>query len=212
MSASINEILQNYSNKDIDIMNIINEDDKYLLKNQRNIKLNRIDWGKNFSIINQYIQKEILSYILHPYGYYVFTTDETDDENFPKNINITNNSPGFDIIIKSMKEEKFFRVQSKLRQVKGKTPFSKQVNIETTRRHSKKNMERCYTGHICYDTDEFDFVMISLVHDRNNRLSIIQDCNKWFFSFIPKTELIDSQKKCIVPKIVPKIIEKYKIL
>ena len=139
MSVCIKDILQNYSNKDIDIMNIINQNDKYLLKNERNIKLSRIDWGKTFSIINQYIQKEILSYILYPYGYYVLTTD---DEDFPKNINIKNNSPGFDIIIKSMEEQKFFRVQSKLRQVKGKTPFSQQINLETTRRHSKKNMER----------------------------------------------------------------------
>jgi len=54
--------------------------------------------------------------------------------------------------------------------------------------------------------------MISLVHDINNRLDIIQDCNKWSFSFIPKTDLIDNKKKCIVPRIVPRIIEKYKIL
>lgn len=205
---TIIDILQNYSNKDIDIMNIINENDKFLLKNERNIKLSRIDWGKTFSIINQYIQKEILSYILSPYGYSVFTTD---DDDFPKNINIKNNSPGFDIIIKS-KDDEYFRVQSKLRQVKGKTPFSQQINLETTRRHSKKNMERSHTGHICYNIDEFDFIMISLIHDTNNRLDIIQDCNKWSFSFIPKTDLIDNQKKCIVPRIVPKIIEKYRIL
>lgn len=35
LSVCIKDILQNYSNKDIDIMNIINQNDKFLLKIER---------------------------------------------------------------------------------------------------------------------------------------------------------------------------------
>lgn len=80
----------------MDIMNIIDEDDKLLLQNKRIISMSRIDWGKTMSISNQYIHRNILRYMLSPYGYLVYSTDDID---IPTNINIKNNSPGFDLLI-----------------------------------------------------------------------------------------------------------------
>jgi hypothetical protein len=207
METIIN-ILQKENKEKIDIMKIINQGDKTLLENERVISYSRSDWGKNCSISNQYIQRQILSKKLSPYGYSVFTTDDKD---FPKNIDTKNNSPGFDILIQS-KDGENFRVQSKLRQVNGKTPFSKQINFETTRRHSEKNIKRCHTGHVCYNIDEFDFVMISLVYDRDDRVNMIKDCNKWSYSFVPKSELIDYDRNCMVSKIEGTILKKYHFL
>ena len=40
----------------------------------------------------------------------------------------------------------------------------------------EKNKDKNHTGHICYSLDEFDFVMISLINDRNDRNNI-KNCN-----------------------------------
>ena len=45
-------------------MSIIEEDDKILLENKRIINMSRIDWGKTISISNQYIQRNILRYMV----------------------------------------------------------------------------------------------------------------------------------------------------
>lgn len=62
---------------------------------------------------------------------------ELDREDCP-NIDTKNNSPGFDIVVKTQSGD-LKRVQSKIRQVRGITNFSKQTHFETTRRHCKKN-------------------------------------------------------------------------
>jgi len=167
--------------------------------------LSKIDWGKSVSIPNQYIGRDILNKYI-PKGYFAYTTDDHD---CPE-IDTSNNSPGFDIIIKcpngSLK-----RVQSKLRQVDGVCHFSKQVAIETTRRNSKKNENKNHTGHVCYSIDEFDYVLVSAVHVRNgfeNRHNI----NKWGFSLVPVKELIDKTRGCCVTSIKPDILNKYKII
>ena len=89
----------------MDIMSIIEEDDKNLLENKRII---------NMSVSNQYIQRNILRHMLSPYGYLVYSTDDID---IPI-INLKNNSPGFDLLIITP-ENINIRVQSKLRQVRG---------------------------------------------------------------------------------------------
>jgi hypothetical protein len=51
----------------MDIMSIIDDDDKKLLENGRIINMSRIDWGKTISISNQYIQRNILRHMLNIY-------------------------------------------------------------------------------------------------------------------------------------------------
>jgi hypothetical protein len=189
-------------NKKFDIMAIIDDEDKELLNNNRVLNMSKIDWGKTISISNQYIQRNFLKKILNNQNIYC-----TDDKDLPKNINISNNSPGFDIIV--VKEnKKNIRIQSKLRQVEGKFDFSQQIDFETTRRNSIKNSDKNHTGHVCYGIDEFDFVMVTLVNVKYNREKI-KDCNKWSFCLIPIADLIDNDKKnCCISKITPTILQK----
>ena len=151
------------------------------------------------SISNQYIQRNILKHIT---DYEVFTTDDKD---FPKNINISNNSPGFDLLLKT--KNKYVRIQSKLRQVNGLNNWSKQVYLETTRRNSKKNINKNHTGHVCYSLNEFDFLFISLVNIRKS-FKYREDCNKWSFCLIPINELEDKDHSCCVSMIDKNIIKK----
>lgn len=178
-------------------MNIIDEDDKILLQNKRIISI------KTISISNQYIHRNILRYMLSPYGYLVYSTDDID---IPTNINIKNNSPGFDLLIITP-ENINIRVQSKLRQVNGIYDYSHQVHFETTRRNSEKNKDKNHTGHICYSLDEFDFVMFSLINDRIDRNNI-KNCNLWSYSLIPIKDLEDKIHNCCYSHIKPEIIKK----
>ena len=191
----------------IDIMEIIDEDDKNLLINKRIINMSRIDWGKTLSVSNQYIQRNILRYMLKQYGYLVYSTD--DEYSF--NIDIKNNSPGFDLIIITP-ENKYIRVQSKLRQVRGINDYSQQIHFETTRRNTDKNKNKNHTGHICYSLNEFDLVMISLVNDRINRNDVIKNCNLWNYCLIPIKELEDIKYNCCYSHIKPEILKKNMII
>ena len=188
----------------MDIMQIIETDDRSLLENNRIATMSRIDWGKTMAVSNQYIQRNILRHMLSPYGYSVYSTDDAD---MPKiDVDISNNSPGFDLLIVTP-EGKRVRVQSKLRQVRGINDYSQQIHFETTRRNSEKNKDKNHTGHICYSLDEFDFVMISLVNDRLNR-DKIKNCNLWTYSLIPIKDLEDPEHNCCYSHIKPEIIEK----
>jgi hypothetical protein len=187
----------------IDLMNIIEEDDKNLLQNKRISKMSRIDWGKTMAVSNQYIQRNILKYKLEPHGFKVYSTD---DDDLPSHIITANNSPGFDLVI-IKPDGKVITIQSKLRQVNGVSDISHQVHFETTRRHSEKNKEKNHTGHVCYSLDEFDFVMISLVNDKVNRNNIT-DCNLWSYCIIPITDLKDEEHNCCISHITREILKK----
>lgn len=178
----------------VDIMDMIEPEDKDLLINKRIINMSRVDWAKTIAVSNQYIQRNILRYLLGKYGYKV---NETSDRK--------NNSPGYDLIIETPKNNSI-RIQSKLRQVNGKTDYSQQIHFETTRRNSVKNKNKNHTGHICYSLDEFDLVMISIVNDRLDR-SKIKNCNEWTYCLIPIKELEDKQKGCCLRAIPKNIIE-----
>ena len=193
---------KNLTIEDIEIMEIIEEEDRNLLLNKRISGMSRIDWGKTMAVSNQYIQRNILRYMLAPYGYSVFSTD---DDDLPQ-IDTTNNSPGFDLVILTP-EGKHIRVQSKLRQVQGKHDYSQQIHFETTRRNSEKNKDKNHTGHVCYSLDEFDLVMISLVNDRENR-GKIKNCDMWSYSLIPISELEDKEHNCCYSHISPEILKK----
>lgn len=201
--------IKDNDNKKIDIMDIICIEDKELLMNKRILNMSKIDWGKTISISNQYIQRNILRYFLKQHKIKVYTTDDDKFEKYKNKYKIktNSNSSGFDLIIIN-KNKKIFRIQSKLRQVEGKTDYSRQIYIETTRRNSKKNQKRNHTGHVCYSKDEFDFIMISCVNVLKNR-DKIKDCNKWFFFLIPIYEIIDKDKNCCVSQINPSILKKY---
>lgn len=190
-------------NVDLDIMEIIDEEDKELLLNKRIQNMTRIDWAKTIATSNQHIQKNILQYKLSKFGYKIYTSDDND---FPKNINKTNNSPGFDIITINQ-DGKIYKIQSKLRQVKGNTDYSQQLHFETTRRNTEKNKDKNHTGHVCYSLDEFDFVMVSIVNDKQNR-DKIKNCNQWTYCIIPISDLKDEKHNCCVSRIETKIIKK----
>jgi hypothetical protein len=185
------------------IMDIIDEDDKNLLLNRRICNMSRIDWGKTMAISNQYIHRNILRKMLCKFGYEVYSTD---DDDLPCSVKIRNNSPGFDLVIVTP-NGKHLRIQSKLRQVKGTYAHSQQTHFETTRRNCEKNKDLNHTGHICYSLDEFDFVMISLINDREDR-GIIKNCDAWTYCFIPLVDLEDKTHNCCVSKISPSILKK----
>ena len=192
--------LETFTSK-IDLMDIIENDDKILLMNNRIANMSRIDWGKTMAVSNQYIQRNILRHKLEPLGYLVYSTDDND---LPETINTANNSPGFDLIIITP-ENKSLRIQSKLRQVNGSNDCSRQTHFETTRRHSEKNKEKNHTGHVCYSLDEFDFVMVSLVNDKENR-DKIKNCNYWSYVLIPIKDLEDTEHNCCFSHISPEIL------
>ena len=189
--------------KSTDIMSIIDIHDKNLLENKRISNMSRIDWGKTMAVSNQYIQRNILKFMLKDSGCSVYSTD---DEDLPSIIDTKNNSPGFDLVVISP-EKKITRIQSKLRQVNGNYDYSKQIHFETTRRNSEKNKDKNHTGHICYSLDEFDLVMISLVNDRLNR-DKIKNCNLWTYSLISIKELEDIEHNCCYSHIKPEILHK----
>lgn len=196
-----NKYLQTCGN----LMSIISPAATQLINNDIIQDMSVIDWGKAMARCNEIIQKDLLNYC----G--ICCYDPEKDDECP-NMIIANNSPGFDILVKNT-DGRLSRIQSKLRQVKGKTDFSQQTHFETTRRHSKKNEgSSSDTGHIAYSIDEFDYVMITLVNVgkngdvRSNRNSV----DKWSFSIIPIAELVDNEKGCCVTAISAKLLEKYK--
>ena len=129
------------------------------------------------------------------------------DEDCPA-IVTANNSPGFDIVVKTA-DGQLKRIQSKLRQVKGLTPFSHQSHFETTRRHSKKNQGvSAQSGHVAYANNEFDYVMVTLINVRDD-LEKRKSVDAWSFSLIPIHALIDKEKGCCFTHIPARVLKKY---
>jgi hypothetical protein len=186
------------------LMSVISLPAKQLIENEIIQAMTVIDWGKAMARCNEIIQKDILKNL----G--VEAYDPETDADCPE-INIANNSPGFDILAKNS-TGKMCRIQSKLRQVKGQTDFSRRVHFETTRRHSKKNEGTASdSGHVAYGCDEFDYVMVTLVNvgkngkNRTNRNNV----DKWSFSLIPVAALIDKDRGCCFTHIPSKILKQY---
>ena len=172
-----------------------------LLSNDIIQSMSVIDWGKAMARANELIQRDLL----RSKGFEAW--DPQLDKDCPP-YDTANNSPGFDILLK--KDGKLVRVQSKLRQVKGKTDFSTQTHFETTRRHSKKNEgETSSTGHVAYSANEFDYVLVTLINVRDS-LNKRNNVNDWSFSLIPISDLIAPGKECCLPHIPSKILKKNK--
>ena len=108
-----------------DYMNVIEDDDKLMLQNGRVKNMSVIDWGKTMAISNQYIHKALLQNCLGP----EFKVYSTDDDDFPTDLDIKNNSPGFDLVIR-LPNGTYKTIQSKLRQVDGLTDTSRQTHFE----------------------------------------------------------------------------------
>lgn len=186
------------------LMNVIDQFAKQLIENPIIKNMSVIDWGKAMARCNEIIQKDLLKNL----GIEAY--DPETDNNCPE-INIANNSPGFDILVKQ-KEGRFIRIQSKLRQVRGVTDFSQQVHFETTRRHSKKNKGTASeSGHVAYGCDEFDYVMVSLVNvgKKGNIRTNRNNVDKWSFSLIPIDALINKEKNCCYTHISSILLKKY---
>jgi hypothetical protein len=192
----------NIQKKEINLMDKINPDALQLINNNIIRSMSIIDWGKTMARPNEIIQKDLLKYC----GIDAFDPDL--DIDCPA-IDTSNNSPGFDILVKN-KNGELKRIQSKMRQVRGLNDFSQQVHFETTRRHSKKNSgPSSDSGHVAYSINEFDYVMITLINVRCGT-STRNDINNWSFSIIPINELINKDKKCCLTSIPPKLLKKYK--
>ena len=186
------------------LMSVIDQSAKELIGNKIIQSMSIIDWGKAMARCNEIIQINILKNLN------IEAYDPETDTDCPK-IDTTNNSPGFDILVKKTNGA-LCRIQSKLRQVKGVTDFSQQVHFETTRRHSKKNEGLASdSGHVAYGCNEFDYVMVTLVNVgkngdiRTNRNNV----DKWSFSLIPVDALIDKEKGCCFTHINSKILKQY---
>lgn len=149
-----------------------------LLANPLINTLGNLDWGRTISPFNEMIIKE-----------------KYEDQQVEY---VKPTEPGYDLLINGM------RIQCKLRQVNGVTPFSKSVYLSTTRRHSIKNFHKNVSGQICYSNDEFDFVFVTLVHNGNRR---IQD---WYASLIPISELEDKEGN-LKTSISAKLLKQYEL-
>ena len=196
--------METTSYKPITLMSVICQDAKELIGNGIIRNMSVPDWGKAMARCNEIIQKEILKSI----GIEAY--DPETDEDCPE-ISTANNSPGFDILAKNS-NSKICRIQCKLRQVIGRTDFSKRTGIETTRRHSKKNEGPASdNGHVAYGCDEFDYMMVSLINvgkDGKNRINR-SNVDKWSFSLIPIDALIDKERGCCFGHISSKILSQY---
>ena len=178
---------KNYMNK-VDLMNLINSDDIRILQNKRFLKMFPNDWGTSVGITNQYIQCNLLKTI-YPETYCEY--EDIKNSGFDVSITIR----GFDLIFK--KENNFYKVQSKLRQVKGVDSFSCQISVS-------KNKNEPYLK------DDFDYLFVSLVNIKNgyhNRSNI----NNWVFSFIPVKELIKNNTKYLIKEVPGNLLKKYEI-
>ena len=162
----------------------INVCDQLILTNHRVNSIGNCDWGKMISIVNEHVQLSLLNHL----GY--------DD------VSIVQDKT-YDLLL-----NQDIRIQSKLRQVHGQDAFSRGIVLDTTRPHSVKNFGNENNGHISYGSHEFDYLFISLIHSSIDK----SDHNKWQYSLIPVTELIDKQKPDrLVCRVEPSLLKKYHI-
>jgi len=181
--------------KNINKNNLIKEKDVFnMVDNKFIANMSPIDWGKTMAIANEYICRDLMTSLG---GKKVIHTDECVEGSEggmlleKLNIDTSNNGSGFDTIVLSNGK----RIQCKLRQVKGKTPYSTQTHFDNTRRTTGQNKGVAgggENGHVRYGTGEFDYVLVSLIESYKDK-SVRTDLNKWNFSFIPISDLVDPE-------------------
>jgi hypothetical protein len=151
--------------------------------------LGPLEYGKAIqTAVEQYVSNTINSISEE-----TLLVDVSKDLKLVKEFQYMNNGPGFDRLHLPTKK----RIQIKLRQVNGKTPYSKQAHFENTRRQSVKNKNKsAESGLVRYSVDEFDYVLIVLCHIVNGERS---HYTNWSYSLIesPKLEDVNNQGYCV---------------
>jgi len=192
---------------------IVDPDVKHMITNKFILKMSFIDWGKTMAIANEYICKDLINSMT---DLRIVHTDECIEGSEGSllleklNIDVSNNGSGFDTIVLS----NGIRIQCKLRQVDGKTPYSRQTHFDNTRRTTGLNEGEeggGETGHVRYGSDEFDYVLVALVQSYKDK-TVRGDLNKWNFSFIPISDLVDPNVPNFCRNAIPaNVLEKNKL-
>jgi hypothetical protein len=143
--------------------------------------LKPIDFGKAIqSAVEEYIHYKVNEIADKQI---LFNLDK--NPNLVEEFKYSNNGPGFDRLLLPVKK----KIQIKFRQVNGKTPYSKQIHFENTRRLSEKNQNSSSnTGHVRYSINEFDYVLIVICHIEEGLRKKYKD---WSYSLIKSEELED---------------------
>ena len=133
--------------------------------------------------------EEYVSHNVNEIGQENILIDISKDSNLIIEYKYSNNGPGFDRLHFLSKK----KIQIKLRQVNGKTPFSKQVHFENTRRHSVKNQNSsAKSGLVRYGVSEFDYVLVVLCHIIDGER---KKYTEWSYSLISSSDLEDVNNK-----------------
>ena len=157
------------------------EDVISMLENPFIQSLNPLEYGKAIqTAVEQYVTNTINSISEKN-----LLVDVAKDPKLVEEFQYVNNGPGFDRLHLPTKK----KIQIKLRQVDGKTPYSKQAHFENTRRHSAKNKNKsAKSGHVRYSVSEFDYVLVVLCHIVNSER--IHYTN-WSYSLVESSKLED---------------------
>lgn len=157
------------------------EDVISMLENPFIQSLNPLEYGKAIqTAVEQYVTNTINSISEKN-----LLVDVAKDPKLVEEFQYVNNGPGFDRLHLPTKK----KIQIKLRQVDGKTPYSKQAHFENTRRHSAKNKnESAKSGLVRYSVSEFDYVLVILCHIVNSER--IHYTN-WSYSLVESSKLED---------------------
>jgi hypothetical protein len=161
--------------------NFTHEDIISLLDNPFIQSLGALEYGKAIqTAVEQYVSNTINSIAEE-----TLLIDVSKDNQLVVEYNYINNGPGFDRLHLSAKK----RIQIKLRQVDGKTPYSRQAHFENTRRHSTKNKNKSSeSGHVRYSVSEFDYVLVVLCHIVDG---VRTHYTNWSYSLVDSSELED---------------------
>jgi len=155
----------------------------YLRESQKSLSkdINLRDLGKLFADANEHIQKD---WINENTKLDVEVRDDFDDDA---------NASGYDLHT----IDGVLKIQSKLR--------SKILNLEQTRRKSKKNKNSSDTGHVRYSVGEADVYLFS----RPN-IEDYLNIGRWGYIAIPERWLIDkNNSKYLVPRVNKSIWENF---
>lgn len=147
--------------------------------------LSPLEYGKAV----QTAVEEYVSYTINLIAEEILLFDISKNPELIQEYQYSNNGPGFDRIHLPTNK----KIQIKLRQVDGKTAFSKQLHFENTRRHSIKNQNSsAESGLIRYKVSEFDYVLIVLCHIVDGQRKHYEN---WSYSLVNSNELEDVNNK-----------------
>lgn len=151
------------------------------LENKFICSLSPIDYGKAI----QTAVEEYVTYMVNLISEKTLLIDIAKNPQLIIDYLYANNGPGFDRLFLPGN----IKIQIKLRQVDGKTPYSKQVHFENTRRHSTKNKNKsAESGHVRYAVSEFDYVIVVLCHIVDGERT---HYTNWTYSLVSSEELQD---------------------